>query len=106
MGYHVWGTFSYAAYVVVLSAQDNGADKAARVVLIIWWSASLIGAFLFVSKLVKDRWQTHRARYSRLGMPNVFGYFVWYCMNLLVIWFMALLKKEGGYTPSKGTTQT
>lgn len=108
MGYHAWITFSFAATVVVLSEQNNGADKAARIVLIIWWSASLIGALLYVPKLVKDRWQTYRAGYSRLGrlnwdsieilMPNAFGLFGWYGINFLVIWLMALLKEQGGYT--------
>lgn len=108
MGYHAYGTFSFAATVIAYSEKDNSADTAARIILWTWWIASIVIFLFIVINHLLDQWRNSQAGYRRITSSlaavlesvteNLWGLFAWYGVNFVVIWFMALLKGQAGYT--------
>lgn len=101
MGFHIFGTFSFASRVIAFSEYDNKGDKAARVILCAWWALSLAGFAAYILNHIRERRQRSGYRLLGFDLINPFGPLVgWYFVNFVVIWVGGLIKGTTGNSPA------
>lgn len=94
IGLHISSLSMFVNGVMAFSEHDNKVDKAARIILCVWWVLSFAGFIVYI--LDYTRGGRQRLGYSLLNTMHPAGLVcMWYCVNYVVVMMVYVIKVVG-----------